>query len=223
MQSHRSKPFTLVRAGGIAALSMALCYFITAGIFLGWLVVPQDLDILGRVTFMQQHYLLLVTGYSVGYLLFGVLLSVLLQALQRLQADTASTLAELAGRFGNVWVVLVLSTGMLAIIAQDRVFALIDLDQVQAEALYHSSSLMIYTLGGGIELVAGVWVLLLSLSGLAKQRFSWGLNVLGVLVGLLGISTLMHQAPYLKEAFGLLQLIWFIGLGWALLSGKSLK
>lgn len=38
-----------------------------------------------------------------------------------------------------------------------------------------------------------------------------------LVVGSLGILTVLHTVPYLKDAFGISQLIWFIWLGVVLL------
>ena len=43
------------------------------------------------------------------------------------------------------------------------------------------------------------------------------MHVLGRVVGVLGVLTVMHTLPYLKDAFGITQLIWFIWLGISLL------
>lgn len=96
-----------------------------------------------------------------------------------------------------------------------------DSEPEPALALFNSRNLITEALGGGIELVGGLWVLLLSIAGLQQQRFAKALHLLGLIVGSLGILTVLHTLPYLKEAFGLLQLIWFIWLGFALLRVKS--
>lgn len=161
---------------------------------------------------------MVATGYGIGYLLFGVLLAILLQALQHALPDRHSAVAGLAERFGNVWVMLMMASGMAALIGLDITLRLVDSEPEQAVALYHSRSLLTEALGGGIELVGGFWVLLFSIAGLQQQRFARPLHLLGLLVGSLGILTVLHTLPYLKEAFGLLQLIWFIWLGMVLLT-----
>jgi hypothetical protein len=208
---------TLLRSGGLAAIGMALCYISVAVIFFGVLSMPQGLDITGKVSFLQQHHLLVASGYGIGYLLFGVQLAILLQALQQVFANTSSATAALAERFGNVWLVLMMASGMVALIGLQMVFRLMDSDPQQALALYNTRNLMTEGLGGGIELVGGLWVLLLSISGLQQQRLGKALHVLGLVVGALGILTVMHTLPYLKDAFGITQLIWFIWLGISLL------
>ncbi|MBU2115059.1 MAG: hypothetical protein KKE94_14945 [Gammaproteobacteria bacterium] len=215
---------TLIRAGGIAAIGMALCYISVAVIFFGLLAVPAGLDSLGRLQFyLQQEYLLVAIGWGIGYLLFGVLLAILLQALRQAMPPNQSGIAALAERFGNAWVVLMLASGMVALISMDMTLRLLDSSTEQALALYNTGNLLTNALGGGIELVGGLWVLLLSIAGLQQQRFAKALHLLGLIVGSLGILTVLHSVPYLKDAFGITQLIWFIWLGTALLRRKAGK
>ncbi|WP_027670028.1 hypothetical protein [Rheinheimera baltica] len=208
----------LMRAGGIAAIGMALCYISVAVIFFGLLAVPEGLDSLGRMQFyLQQEYLLVSIGWGIGYLLFGVLLAILLQALRQAMPQNQSAVAALAERFGNIWVMLMMASGMVALVGMNMTLRLLDSSTDQALALYNTSNLLTNALGGGIELVGGLWVLLLSIAGLQQQRFAKVLHILGLIVGSLGIFTLLHTVPYLKDAFGITQLIWFIWLGVVLL------
>jgi len=196
---------------------MALCYVAMAVIFFGMLSMPEGADTAGKIQYLQQHHLLVASGYGIGYLLFVVLLAILLQTLQQVFANRPSALFRLAERFGNVWLVLMLASGMVALIGLQMVFRLMESDPQQALALYNTRNLLTEALGGGIELVGGLWVLLLSISGLQQQRFSKVLHLLGLVVGSLGILTVLHTVLYLKDAFGLTQLIWFIWLGISLL------
>ncbi|HEY9043460.1 MAG TPA: hypothetical protein VIN66_14855 [Rheinheimera sp.] len=208
---------TLLRSGGLAAIGMALCYIAMAVIFFGMLSIPAGLDSAGKIQYLQQHHLLVASGYGIGYLLFGVLLAIVLQALHQVFASSPTALFRLAERFGNVWLVLMLASGMVALIGLQMVFRLMESDPQQALALYNTRNLLTEALGGGIELVGGLWVLLLSISGLQQQRLGKALHVLGLVVGALGILTVLHTLPYLKDAFGITQLIWFIWLGISLL------
>lgn len=224
MHNSTTSGLAIVKAGGCAAIGMALCYISVAVIFFGLLAAPAGLDNLGRLQFyLQQEYLLVAIGWGIGYLLFGVLLAILLQALRQAMPPNPSGIAALAERFGNVWVVLMLASGMVALISMDMTLRLLDTSAEQALALYNTGNLLTNALGGGIELVGGLWVLLLSIAGLQQQRFAKALHLLGLIVGSLGILTVLHTVPYLKDAFGITQLIWFIWLGVSLLRWEASK
>lgn len=216
MQAHSAVKRYTLQAGGFAAIGMALCYISMALIFFGLVSIPTDIDVISRIRHIQQQYTLVAWGYGSGYLLFGVLLAVLLQALKQALPDNQYVLAELADRFGAIWLMLMMAAGMTVLIGLDQVFKLLARDPLQAQALYHANNMLSHALGGGIELVGGLWCLLFSLAGLAQRILSKALHRLGILVGCLGILTVLHTLPYLKDAFGLLQMIWFIWLGVAL-------
>jgi hypothetical protein len=73
-------------------------------------------------------------------------------------------------------------------------------------------------LGGGNEIVGGIWTLLVSLAALRAGLLHRALNYLGVVVGVAGI---LSAVPALGEVgggvFGLTQIVWFVGLGILLL------
>jgi hypothetical protein len=83
--------------------------------------------------------------------------------------------------------------------------------------LFHIQGLMTAALGGGIELVGGLWILLFSIAGLRQGPNNAKLHWLGVLAGSFAVLTLFHTLPYLKEAFGLSQLVWQLWFGIVLL------
>ena len=68
-------------------------------------------------------------------------------------------------------------------------------------------------LGGGNEIVGGLWVLLLSWAALTSDKLPKLLNYLGVLIGLAGILTAVPTFGVLMDVFGLGQIVWFAWLG----------
>lgn len=71
-------------------------------------------------------------------------------------------------------------------------------------------------LGGGNEIVGGIWVFLLSTINLKGSLFSKSLNFLGLVVGIAGILTVLPFDVF-KEIFGISQIIWFMWIGMALI------
>ena len=212
---------TMLRFGGLAALGMATCYISMFILFFGGVItIPPGSDTLTTLGYIQQGYLLIATSYSIGYLLFGVLLAVLLQALKHALPVHTSGLAGLADRFGGIWVVLMMATGMIYLIGLDRAIGLLNTDPEQANAVIQTVWLLGDALGGEIELVGGLWVLLMSIAGLKHQRLPRALHWLGLMIGSVGILTLLHKVSALHAVFGLAQIVWFIWLGVALLCSK---
>lgn len=74
---------------------------------------------------------------------------------------------------------------------------------------WHAASVVQDSLGGGIEVVGALWVLLVCIAAYRSRGLPRPLAVLGVVLGLAGISTL---APKLADTagtvFGLGLIIW---------------
>jgi hypothetical protein len=68
-------------------------------------------------------------------------------------------------------------------------------------------------LGGGVEIVGGVWVLLISIASLRSSALPRALSYLGFMIGAAGILTVVPSLAELGTVFGLGQIIWFAGLG----------
>lgn len=217
MRPNSSNSFAFQKAGGLAAIGMALCYLTVAVIFFGVLSTPEQSDTLQKIQYYRQHYLLVASGYAIGFLVFGFLLAVLVVALAARLPQPMSPVAQLASLFGRIWVVLMMVAGMSALLGLEQMFRLVETQPAVAQALFHVLALLSSTFGGGIELVGGLWVLLLSMVGLQQQPDQKALHRLGLLVGILGVATILHTVPYLKEGFGLMQLVWFLWLGVVLL------
>jgi uncharacterized membrane protein HdeD (DUF308 family) len=82
------------------------------------------------------------------------------------------------------------------------------------EAVIYIVAFIIVTegLGGGNEVVGGVWVILLSFAALKERSFPKPLIFLGIIVGLVGILTI-YPADLFTDFFVISQIIWFIWLG----------
>ena len=78
--------------------------------------------------------------------------------------------------------------------------------------IWSSVSIISEGLGGGNEIVGGIWVLLLSFIALKGGLFSKPLIFLGILVGLSGILTI-YPLEISTEIFGISQIIWFLWIG----------
>jgi len=77
-------------------------------------------------------------------------------------------------------------------------------------------------LGGGVEIVGGIWVFLISVYGLKETVFPKFLNYLGLIVDAAGILTIIPGLKELGLIFGLTQIIWFAWIGIFFLRNKKL-
>jgi hypothetical protein len=69
-------------------------------------------------------------------------------------------------------------------------------------------------MGGGIELVGGLWLLLVGVAGLRAGVFPAWLNRVGVVAGAAGVaSTALVATDVVTGIFGVGSIVWFTWLG----------
>lgn len=166
------------------------------------------------MTFLAQHQQALGLAYFLIYVVFGMLLAMLVTALNEKLKREHNYVNTLATLFGKVWVGLVIASGMIATIGLSRVIELAKISNEDAYQLWTVVSMLVESLGGGNELVGGMWVLLTSIVALQLNVFGKWLNYLGVAVGIAGVAT-VYPADIFTELFGITQLVWFFWIGFA--------
>ena len=202
----------LQKLGGLAAISEAIIY-ISAFIFFGafW-EYPTGADAIQKFSFLADNQTLLSVVNLIMYVLFGLLLAVLVVSIHERLKESMPTLSKMSSLFGILWVGIVIASGMIFNIGLAAAIKLSVKDPEQAMTVWLTISTVVEGLGGGNEVVGGLWVLLLSIAALKSNTFSKKLNYLGLFVGLAGIFTI-YPADILTEIFGLSQIVWFVWLG----------
>ncbi len=203
----------LQKIGGVCAILEALIYIFAFIVYGGILVYPKaNASAVEQLNFLTNNYLTLSILNLISYVLFGILLAVLVIAIHQRLKNYAPIFSNLASIFGILWVGLVISSGMIANIGLSSVLAIGVREPDNAMLIWSSVSIISEGLGGGNEIVGGIWVLLLSIIALKGQLFSKPLNILGILVGIAGISTI-YPLEIFTEIFGISQIIWFLWIG----------
>jgi len=207
--------------GGVAALLEALIY-VSAFVFWGavWESPPPEADVVQKLAFLKENQAILTIMNLIMYVVFGVFLAVLVIALHERLKYNAKTLSQTASVFGLLWVGLVIASGMIANVGLGNVIELSVKEPEQARSVWLAVNAIVEGMGGGNEIVGGIWVLLLSIAALKGNALSTKLNYLGVFVGLAGIFT-VYPAEILTEVFGLSQILWFTWLGIVMLVEPS--
>jgi hypothetical protein len=202
----------LQKIGGVAALIEAIIY-IAAFVFFGafW-NSPGGADAAQQFAFLTENKTVLFVVNFVMYVLFGIVLAVLVLALHERLKKGAPTLSSLAAIFGVIWVGLVIASGMIANIGLAAAIDLANTEPQQAMTMWRAVYSVVEGLGGGNEVVGGLWVLLISITALQNQKLPKALNVFGLIVGLVGVLT-VYPADVFTEIFGVSQIVWFSWLG----------
>jgi len=201
------------KIGGICAILAALIYIVTFIIYGGILVYPDaNAGAIEELNFLSNNYALLAIVNVVSYVVFGIVLAVLVLAIHNRLKKYAPNFSKLAFIFGVIWVGLVIASGMIANIGLNSVLKIGAEAPEGAMQIWTSVSIVTEGLGGGNEIVGGIWVLLVSIVALQGKIFSKALILLGILVGVAGILTI-YPLDLFTEIFGISQIIWFLWIG----------
>ena len=209
----------LIRIGGAAALLAAGTFAFGIAMFATTLADYTDPDATPAETvdFLVDHQGALLAWYIGIFIVFGAALVPLGLALRKRLVDEAPTLANVGVVFAAIWAALMFATGMISNIGIEAVAELAESDPDRAVTVWSSIDIVTNGLGGGNELVGGIWILLVSIAGLLTARLPRWLNVVGVITAVAGLATVIPAFETIEMVFGLGSIIWFIGIGIALI------
>lgn len=202
-------------AGGAGALVAAATFVFGIALFATSLsdYTSGDPTPTESVEFLVGHQTTLFVWYLVIFLLFGVAIIPLARALHARVADSSAVLADVGSVFAYVWAGLMFATGMISNVGITAVADLNETDPSAAESLWSSIDTVTDGLGGGNELVGGLWILLVSIAAWSGGRLPIWLNVVGIASGASGLVTLTPGLSDLGIVFGLGSIVWFAGVG----------
>jgi hypothetical protein len=211
----KNNKIKLQKIGAAAALIEALAY-LTGFIVLVFFLNPEggeQLSATERLAFILEHKTLHQVWMLIIYVVFGIALGPLVAALHERLRHSESLSLRFGTLFGYLWVVLVIAGGMISNMGLDAVARIYPADARQATTVWIALEAVQNGLGGGVEIVGGLWVLLISLTALRAGELNRGINFIGLTVGAAGILTALPGLSELGALFGLLQIVWFAALG----------
>ena len=211
----------LLKIGGIAALYEAAAYLIGFGLWIGVLNYSSDLEPAQKVASFVNNLSLWYILNLVVYIIAGFFLVVLVLALYDRLKTSSPAIMQVATAIGLIWAGLVIASGMIANIGIENVVNLYNTDPAQAAPVWVAIDSVRDGLGGGNEIVGGVWILLVSWAALQAGGLPKALNYFGVAIGVAGILSAIPALGELASVFGLTQIVWFIWLGIVMLRSRK--
>lgn len=200
----------LQKLGGMAALYAGIAYIVGMLGFLfivGWPDDPSQQVAVLVSNQVTQHIL-----YVIVYQIWAVFLVVLTLALyDRLKAD-APAMMQIATAVGIIWATVVIASGMIFNIGMDNVVSLYDTDPAQATTVWLAIESVSNAIGGGNEMLGGLWMLLISWAAF-QGSLPKILNYLGLGIGAAGVLSALPGLGNVGLIFGLGQIVWFVLLG----------
>ncbi len=212
----------LQKMGGIAALYEAAAYVVGIVFFIFVVDYSGVVDPVQKVALLVDNQTIMYIMTLVIYVIFGIFLVVLALALyERLKAGSPAMMLT-ATAFGLIWAGVVIASGMIFNIGTGVVINLYGTDPAQAATVWLAIDSVFEGLGGGVEILGGMWILLLSWAALQTGGLPKILNYLGVMIGAAGILSAIPALGELGGAiFGLGQIVWFVWLGIVMLRSSS--
>lgn len=215
---------TLQKSGAFAAFYLAAAYIIGIALFLVVLDYPSITDPAQKVALLVEQQAVIFWTNLLMYVFFGLVLVVLALALYDRLKERAPALAQVATVFAIIWAGSLVASGMVANAGIAPVLALYATDPAQAALTWQGFETVASGLGNGNgEILGGVWTLLISLAALRSGGLPKALNFLGLMVGALGIVSILPGLADLVGMFGLSQIIWFVWMGIILLRHQPVQ
>ena len=212
---------TLQKFGGFSALYMAVAHLIGIVIFLVVLDYLSITDPAQKLALNVEKQTVVFSTNLLMYVFFGFALIVLSLALYDRLKSGAPALMQVATAIGIIWAGSLIASGMVANAGLATVVSIYAKDPAQAALTWQGIESVVNGLGNANgEILGGPLTLLVSLAALRTGGLPKGLNILGVLVGAVGIITIIPALNALVAVFGLGQIIWFVWLGIVLLRSK---
>lgn len=213
---------SLDKWGGGASVFLAASYIFGFALFIGVIDRSGYSGPAGDLAFVADNHGLLTLALIVLYPIAACALAILVAALRRRAQEDGSgssglaSAADVAAIFGVVWVALLMASGFIGIAGMQSVISTSAGHPDLAIASWASVTIIQDALGGGIELVGGVWMALASYIALRQGLLPVAAAWLGYGIGLAGVLTVIPAFAPLVNIFGLGQIVWFAWLGWKL-------
>ncbi len=210
------------KAGGIAALYLALALLGAIPYFLVVVDYPNAVTAADKVELILDHYPSMYAMYLATYVFFGLAVGVLALSLNdRLRAG-APLATRIATTIGMTWSFVLVASGLVFTYGMTTIHDLAATDPAEATNAWQAVEPVALALGGaGGELLGGLWVLLASVAALQSGALSNGLGRLGVMIGLIGLLSVVPPLQNATVAFGLLEIAWLAWLARSLLAVKG--
>ncbi|HSL95740.1 MAG TPA: DUF4386 family protein [Thermoleophilia bacterium] len=212
------EPPTPRTLGAAAAFYLAGAYLAGVAYFLLAVDFPSLRDPLDKIALFAQHLRGLQLTYLAIYVVFGVVLVVLAWALHARLHAAAPTTMRVATSIALVWAGVLIAGGMATNLGMETVLALHADDPASAATAWVTIEAVTSGMtGANGELLGGLWTLLVSLAAQRARAFPRAVVALGLLAGTAGVLSTVPGLAVLVAAFGLAQLVWFVGVGLVLL------
>lgn len=211
----------LQKAGGVSALVASATYLFAMGMMLTVLAPMADsgMSYEKYLEFNTANKALIYIWYFAMYLINGVSLVILSLALYERIQPQAPAVMKIATVLGLIWASFVFLSGFITIHGTEYVINLNGSNPVQAEMLKKLIETVTLSIDHSDRFLGCLWVGLVSMAALRSGTLPKALNILGIMISILGlVGVLIPQLNALSYAFGVGAIVWWLFLGFFMLS-----
>lgn len=197
---------------GIAtSLYMTLAYLAGIIIFIVILRYPEITEEIDKVKIIIEMKSMVFLTNVILYVLFGPVLIMFILFLKSMLDNSETMLVRFSAIIGYIWAGSLTASGMIANGAIEPITRLFSDNPDKAIDLWQMLDTVSMSLGNANgEILGGLMTLGFGIAMLKGIKISRGLGVLGIIVGSIGIISLIPALADLTVVFGLLQLVWFV-------------
>jgi len=209
------------KAGGVAALYLALTYLAAMPYFLLVVDYQGATTIADKVALVVGNYASMYAMYLATYVFGGIALGVLALTLYDKLKDCAPKTVRVATAIGLLWSAVLVACGMVFTYGMTTIASLASTDIAQARLVWQAIEPVALGLGGaGGEVLGGLWILLVSLVALRSGVLPKVLGWFGAIAGAVGLASVVPPLHDAAIVFGLLLIAWFVWVGFVLMATK---
>ena len=212
---------------GVLSAFMGAATYIFGFALLATMLAPSgygmdDADPAKIVAFIVDNQGLMSLWNLAIYVVNGAFLVVLAIVFADRFKPHAPALAQASMTFGAIWATLIIGAGMVANVGNAAVATRYGANPQDAVLMWEIFYNVEIGLGGGNEIVGGIWALVLGTAmlktGLMPRLLAW----FSLVIGVAGLSTIIPFAGDVGGAvFGLGYILWFIWVGVSFLRSRA--
>ncbi len=202
--------------GKAASLYLASAYLAGIIIFVAVLKYPAITDEIEKVKMIAEMKSIFFICHLLMYVLFGPVLVLFILFLKSRMANRETLPVRFASVIGFIWAGSLTASGMITNAAIGPVSGLFAENQEQAVYLWQILDTVATAIGNGNgEILGGLMTLCFGIAMFTDDHFSNFMGIFGIIIGSVGIITVIPILTNLTIIFGILQLVWFVLSGFS--------
>ena len=205
-----------------SSVYMAVAYITGILIFIVVLKYPQITEDLDKVKLLVEMKSMMFVSNLIMYVVFGPVLILFILFLVSLLDNRQTVLVKFSAIIGYIWAGSLTASGMIANGAIEPITRHFSDNPEQAVYLWQMLDTVSLSIGNGNgEILGGLMTLGFGIAIMQNEHLSRGLGAFGIIVGFIGILSLIPPLADLAVIFGILQLGWFVLTGFSSISIKT--